>query len=278
MLRYSIIDPTGNITALVESDVDIGRQPDVARTIMQRHPEVEQVGFVWQQHNNAHDHHFDFCLRMAGGEFCGNATMSASFLCAFRQGLCNDGSTHVLPVSVWGIDHLVETRVTPIGLESARTSIHMPGSASIKGTPLTFGSQCVEVAVVHTPGISHAIILSNTPLYTMLQEPSLAQAVVRSWCDELGCDGLGLMFVEPSSTVWHLTPLVYVPGADTMFWESSCASGSSAVGTFASATSHSPIRLEIEQPGGVLCVESDYAEHSTWLHGSCRLIGSYAID
>ena len=29
-LSYSIMDPTANITALVESDVDISRQPSVA--------------------------------------------------------------------------------------------------------------------------------------------------------------------------------------------------------------------------------------------------------
>ena len=44
MLRYSILDPTGNITAIVESPVEIARQPELASRIMRLRPEVEQVG------------------------------------------------------------------------------------------------------------------------------------------------------------------------------------------------------------------------------------------
>ena len=45
-IKYCIFDPTGNITALVESPVIIDRQPGVADGIMKKHPEVEQVGFI----------------------------------------------------------------------------------------------------------------------------------------------------------------------------------------------------------------------------------------
>ena len=75
-LKYSIFDPSGNITALVETHINNDSQPEVADEIMKAHPEVEQVGFVY----------FDAIrpvptyLRMAGGEFCGNATMSAAAL------------------------------------------------------------------------------------------------------------------------------------------------------------------------------------------------------
>ena len=42
---YSILDPTGNITALVESPVERTRYQAAAAAIMHLHPEVEQVGF-----------------------------------------------------------------------------------------------------------------------------------------------------------------------------------------------------------------------------------------
>ena len=45
-IHYSIWDPAGNITALVESPVEVSRQLFTASALMQRHPEVEQVGFV----------------------------------------------------------------------------------------------------------------------------------------------------------------------------------------------------------------------------------------
>ena len=45
-MKYSIFDPTGNITALVEDAVEDSLQPSAAAEIMKKHPEVEQVGFV----------------------------------------------------------------------------------------------------------------------------------------------------------------------------------------------------------------------------------------
>ena len=72
-MRYRIFDPTGNITALVEEAVDVSRQPSVAADIMQKHSNVEQVGFVSLDGDLP-------ALRMAGGEFCGNASMSAAAL------------------------------------------------------------------------------------------------------------------------------------------------------------------------------------------------------
>ena len=58
-LHYCLFDPTGNITALVESAVDVPDQPAVAAGIMCRHPEVEQVGSLrflfsgWPEGNSA---------------------------------------------------------------------------------------------------------------------------------------------------------------------------------------------------------------------------------
>ena len=62
MLRYSILDPTGNITAIVESPVEIARQPELASRIMRLRPEVEQVGFL-----SVPDDEGLPALRMAGG-------------------------------------------------------------------------------------------------------------------------------------------------------------------------------------------------------------------
>ena len=79
-VRYSIWDPSGNITALVESPVPVERQSAVAAELMARHPAVEQLGFVsWQAEDGT-----DAVLRMAGGEFCGNASMSAAALLQSR--------------------------------------------------------------------------------------------------------------------------------------------------------------------------------------------------
>ncbi|MBO5556880.1 MAG: hypothetical protein J5927_06815, partial [Oscillospiraceae bacterium] len=74
-LQYTILDPTGNITALVESPVAVARQSAVAADLMARHPTVEQVGFVRFAPAAGEKDAVQAALRMAGGEFCGNASM-----------------------------------------------------------------------------------------------------------------------------------------------------------------------------------------------------------
>ena len=71
-VEYYLLDPTGNKTILVDSPVSVSEQPGVASRLMEMEPETEQVGFL------SKDECFDLSLRMAGGEFCGNAAQSCS--------------------------------------------------------------------------------------------------------------------------------------------------------------------------------------------------------
>ena len=80
-LRYSIFDPTGTITALVETAVEPVRRQEAAAVVMRLHPEVEQVGFVRDAASDGLPE-----LNMAGGEFCGNASMCAAALFALQSG------------------------------------------------------------------------------------------------------------------------------------------------------------------------------------------------
>ena len=77
-----------------------------------------------------------------------------------------------------------------------------------------------------------------------------AESLVRDWCRFLNADALGLMFLDLPAG--RLTPLVYVPGADTLFWESSCASGTAAAGAWLASASRKPLTMSLRQPGGVL--------------------------
>ena len=61
-MKVRILDPTGNITALVEGPVPPSEQPAAAAMLMERHPAVEQVGFVRFGPEAV-------SLRMAGGEY-----------------------------------------------------------------------------------------------------------------------------------------------------------------------------------------------------------------
>ena len=79
-ISYAVMDPTGNITILVKTPVPAAAQPDCAARLLAAEPAGEQVGFLSPGGDGA-----DLSLRMAGGEFCGNAAMSAAaYFCARR--------------------------------------------------------------------------------------------------------------------------------------------------------------------------------------------------
>ena len=69
-LRYTVIDPTKNITLLVTTPVPRDVQPRVAAELLRREKDAEQVGFAEGLAAG------DPRLQKMGGEFCGNATMS----------------------------------------------------------------------------------------------------------------------------------------------------------------------------------------------------------
>ena len=259
-MHYSILDPTGNITALVEDKVSINEQPRVAKLIMSKHPEVEQVGFVCFSPSKA----TQVCLRMAGGEFCGNATMCAAAL--FFRSVAN-APNHVR-LTVSGSRQPVEVSVRPVSPNEYKTSILMPPPVDICNATFVLNKTEVTVPIVVMEGISHAIVDESSVAFCLKNQQSEAQSTVMSLCDSLNADGLGLMFLERRADDYALTPLVYVPQSNTVFWESSCASGSAAVGAYLSWHSHSPINVTLHEPGGDLLVESDWSTRRTTLHGS----------
>lgn len=263
--RGSVFDPTGNITALVESAVEAERQSAVAAEIMRRFPEVEQLGFV----RFPEDADVQAELRMAGGEFCGNASMCAAALFLLRRGGFSGAEERVL-LRVSGAEAPVEVRLRAEADGSFRAQVRMPRPLEIGEREFAFGSLRGKLPLVRMQGISHILIGSESPFFALREDRTAAEEAVRAFCGELGAQCLGLMFLEGAA----LTPLVYVPGSGTVFWENSCASGSAAVGMALAAQSGGSVELELRQPGGVLRVASDPAGE-TWLCGVTRRVFSF---
>ena len=268
-LRFSIWDPTGNITALVESPVAPARQPAAAAALMRRHPEVEQVGFVRFAAEPGEDG-VQAQLRMAGGEFCGNAAMSTAALYTLRTALQEENGGVLVRVS--GAREPVTVRLRPEGTDCFGAAVRMPAPRSIRETDFAFEGLSGRLPLVSMEGISHLLIERASVFFPLLRDRAAAGRAVRSWCEALRAEGLGLMFLEGDGERRRLTPLVYIPGSGTEFWESSCASGSSAVGMALAARSGAPLRLELCEPGGTLRVESAPDGGETWLGGTTRLL------
>ncbi len=247
-IDYCVLDPTGNITILVTSSVPVHLQPQIASQLMNLEPEAEQVGFL------SRDDSCDIALRMAGGEFCGNASMCAAVYAASEAGTVS--SDVILRVS--GSSDPVRAKVKMHDNGYWTGTVHMPEPAKIERISLAGAGY---VPVVSFDGISHVILEEG-----MCR--SQAENFARAWCSALQSEAIGLMFLDRAKA--SLTPLVYVPAADTLFWENSCASGTTAVGAFLASECGKPYTAAFEQPGGKLTVEVT-ADGELCLTGTVRI-------
>ena len=230
-VHYHIFDPTGNVTALAETPVPVALQPAVGAALLRAEAAAEQAGFLSEGEG------CDIALRMAGGEFCGNATMSAAAFFAMRNAL-RDGCVRV---RVSGVDAPVKVHITAEG-GGWRGTVEMPRPLSVARANLRGGGSPV---VVRYPGIAHVVFPRP-----MGRED--AEKAARGWCAALGAEALGLMLLGREKNI--LTPLVYVPAPETLYWERSCASGSAAVGAYLAAEAGKKITAALNEPGGVLAV------------------------
>ncbi len=259
-IRYALLDPTGNKTILVLTPVLPEEQPCAARQIMEREPEAEQAGFVALSPDGR-----GIGLRMAGGEFCGNAAMSAAVLYALDRGIA-EGTVRV---SVSGTPDPVEVAVSSLAEDTMRGTVAMPRPLSVGEVLLPGGGR---YPVVRFAGITHVIV--ETPLSP--HAPQLpfpretAEELAKQWCAALGSASLGILLLDLSGRDdGSLVPLVCVPAADTLCWENSCASGTTAVGAYLAAQG-GPVSLSLRQPGGTLRVEAS-SDGGLYLTGTVRL-------
>lgn len=246
-LTYAFMDPTGNMTALVETPVPVEQQKEAADCIMAAEPLCEQVGFLVDAPSGC-----DTAIRMAGGEFCGNAAMCAASLYALRCGIEEERALHV---SVSGRE--VEIVVIPSGKGYA-CCVEMPSPKEI----VTVEKAGLTLPVVLGDGIYHAVLLGSV-------DDSTAETIVRELCTELQAEAMGLMQVDLEAGT--MKPLVYVPDAKTLFWENSCGSGTAAVGAYLWKTTGRAAPLSLRQKGGTLCVAANEAGKIT-LQGTARLV------
>ena len=266
--RCSLFDPTGNITALVEGAAEPIRQPEIAAALMRRCPEVEQVGFVRFFPDSPE---IQAELRMAGGEFCGNASMSAAALYCLRCGRRGNGE-ETLRLRVSGAENPVELRLRRMEDDSFRAAVRMPPALAVSRRDFSFETRSGPLVLVQMQGIAHLIVGETSPFFALREDRAAAERAVKHWCAALSSACLGLMFLEGDGAVRDLTPLVYVPGSGTMFWESSCASGSAAVGLALAKAVGAAVELTLREPGGCLRVKSDPTTGETWLAGTTRLL------
>ena len=204
-LHYVLLDPTGNRTVLVETPVTPASQAVYGAALLAAEPWAEQVGFL-----SPGDGDCQLALRMAGGEFCGNAAMSAAALWCEGQGL---SSARVL-LRVSGAADPVSVDVCPTEAPGWQCAVTMPPAGTPTQVTLPLGAKSLTLPLMDMGGIRHLIL-------TGPMDRAVAETAIRQWCALLEAPALGLMLLDEAAG--QLTPLVYVPGGDSLYWERSCA-------------------------------------------------------
>ncbi len=234
---YCYADPAGNITILVETPFPVSDYPETASRLLSAEPSAEQVGFIEGISRSG------ISLRMAGGEFCGNAAFSAAALAAMKAG-ADEGA---FSVDFFGVDKPLSSSIKRISEGSYAGKIGMPLPEEISGRQFRFQGTDMFLPVVRFPGISHIICAE-------ILDPAFAEAALKQWCSVLGAPAAGIMQLDQEKM--SLVPLVYVPAADTLFWERSCASGTCAAAVWLSASTGSYGTYSFIEPGGELGAET----------------------
>ena len=237
-LRFVKMNPTRNMTILVETPVPRTRHGEIAKQLMaQDSVGAEQVGYIEQATNSAATAR----LQMMGGEFCGNASMSLAALLAMRDGL-EDKAERGYTLEVSGANDLVRCNVTR-DKDSYIGEVDMP-------LPDEIGVATPDVShrypVARFPGITHLIVPEND-----LTRES-AEKFAPIWCENLNADALGLLLTDNDLT--HMRPLVYVRGSGSSVWECGCGSGTAALGAYRAYSATRDTHMDVSQPGGVIRV------------------------
>lgn len=252
----AVLDPAGNVTAIVCSDVSAAERARVAAQIL-RLPElgIEQVAFLAAPRSGG-----EIRLEMMGGEFCGNALRCAGFYQALRNGA--QGKSCVF-AEISGADG-----VQPVMADTAEgtASTVMPLPLSVQPA----GWADVQAARVTFAGITHFVIDCAQPDEALVQRAiDLAPEA----------SAVGAIFLDRAHG--SIKPVVFVRETASCVAENSCASGSVATAVVLTADFADGItEIGIGQPGGTLEVDvqrTDGAVTGLSIGGAVRLTQTLTV-
>ena len=193
----------------------------------------EQAGFVDMENHS---------LRMAGGEFCCNATRAFGALLALEKG----GQDGPLRVQCSGWPSPVELDVMGAApCYTVTATLDLPKSVD--------AASVGDVVLVRLPGVAH--VLLNGAQYAAPARGDMARAT--DIIERLSAE-LGLGKVPCVGTIWwnargeqiDMTPLVHVRAVNTTFFESACGSGALALGLWLAKLDGGNGSFCIGQPSG----------------------------
>lgn len=96
------------------------------------------------------------------------------------------------------------------------------------------------------------------PVFSARTGSGPARELARELAADFGAGAAGLMYLDRGEG--FLQPVVYVRDTDTLFFESSCASGSAAVAFLLARAGRESAAWELRQPGGAILARAEYSD------------------
>lgn len=233
-IKFTIFRPSGNDTALVSGIIrDPKARKIIADTIQEVYRNVEQVGFINSDPKTAE-------LVMTGGEFCGNATSSAAYQIL-------RGEPGEIKIKVSGVKRMLRAGVTQSGEGFSQMPV-LPDPSYIREDSSRPGN-----FFVFMEGITHYVDFDFQPIVGLTIDQIKARG--RQQMKEKGIDqgsACGIIYAEHSTKGWIINPVVYVKDADTLYFETACGSGTTALGLVLAKTRGKAVeKISVIQPSGL---------------------------
>lgn len=241
-LDFVKASPSRNTTVFITNYVVPAHYAEIASRIMDdEHLHAEQAGFLVQPQTEG----AVLRLEMSGGEFCGNAVLSAAAYCSYK-GLTKD-RTFLLETS--GSDFPLECEVDVKSPTHFVARAEMPPPLSTTEIVIDLNGRSITGNVVKLDGITH-FITDYWP--TEDQFNQLIEAVTNKIEDK----AIGIIpYKQLKESEYEIWPFVYVTETGSRFFEQACGSGSLALGVHLSKGNQNQT-LQIHQPGGIVYVET----------------------
>ena len=236
-LDIMIANPSGNITIFVLSKVDEKDYRDVATALLSKTElQGEQVSFIKSLPTEKQE---IGQMQMCGLEFCGNASRSFGLICAKHKGII--GRDQIL-VNVSGCDHPLNVDVNTITND---TKIKMPLPLDILSVDFSHIGLAGPVSAVNLDGIMH-IVLEDIPA-----DATLFNQIKEEIMKLYNPPAIGVLFYDTKTH--YMTPVVYVKDIDTVYFEGSCGSGTTAISAYFSLNKpDGSYTYSLVQPAGTI--------------------------
>ncbi|MGX4586134.1 diaminopimelate epimerase [Paenibacillus chitinolyticus] len=243
-------NPTQNMTILVRTNhLAEDYMPIAAKMMSYDSVYAEQVGFI----EKPGSYEADANLRMAGGEFCGNACMSLAAFLASEKGMKPDDFMEIV-LEASGTEQLVTCQVKKVKEEYV-CRLAMPVPKKIDEKTIKFEGDDLDIVTVRYPDFLHIVIEVDHFNETVRNR---AQALAKLLGAASEASVIGILLFKSQTN--ELAPLIYVPLLDSMIWERGCGSGTASLGAFLSWKNKGAVSAQIKQPGGIMTVMAEWEE------------------